>query len=75
MVLILMNGQKNNSIPFLDLKKMNLEHQEEIEEALLKVFRKGWYILGEEVNAFEREYAKYIGTKHCIGVGNGLEAL
>ncbi len=35
----------------------------------------GWYILGEEVEAFEREFAAYCGVKHCVGVGNGLEAL
>lgn len=62
-------------IKFLDLQKINMLHQEEIEEALIKVFRKGWYILGEEVEKFEKNFTEYCGVKHCIGVSNGLDAL
>jgi dTDP-4-amino-4,6-dideoxygalactose transaminase len=62
-------------IKFLDLQKINLTHQQEIEEELLKVFRSGWYILGEAVENFEKEFAHYCGVKHCIGVANGLDAL
>lgn len=62
-------------IKFLDLQKVNLLHQREIEEQLLKSFRSGWYILGEEVKLFEEKLATYIGTKHAIGVANGLDAL
>ena len=49
--------------------------QEEFEEKALKVLRSGWYVLGEEVSAFEEEFAKYIGSKYCVGVANGLDAL
>lgn len=62
-------------IKFLDLQKINLAHQKEIEEKLLLTFRSGWYLLGSEVKAFEVNLAKYIGTNHAIGVANGLDAL
>lgn len=62
-------------IPFLDLKSPYLELKDEIDEAYRRVMLSGWYILGSEVEAFEREFADYCGVKHCIGVGNGLEAL
>lgn len=62
-------------IPFLDLKETNMPYQSEIEEAVLRVVRSGWYILGDEVKSFERAYAQYCGTANCIGVGNGLDAI
>lgn len=62
-------------IKFLDLQKINLSHQTEIEERLLNTFRSGWYLLGNEVKTFEENLAKYIGVKHAIGVANGLDAL
>lgn len=62
-------------IKFLDLQKVNLQHQEEIEIRLLKTFRSGWYLLGEEVKQFEKNLSAYIGAKHAIGVANGLDAL
>ncbi|WP_312083559.1 DegT/DnrJ/EryC1/StrS family aminotransferase [Epilithonimonas hominis] len=62
-------------IKFLDLQKINLAHQQEIEEKLLQTFRSGWYLLGNEVKTFEENLAKYIGSKHAIGVANGLDAL
>ena len=62
-------------IPFLDLKAPYLELQTELDEAYRRVMLSGWYILGAEVEAFEREFADYCGVKHCIGVGNGLDAL
>lgn len=62
-------------IKFLDLKKINLAHQQEIEERLLNTFRSGWYLLGNEVKQFEENLAKYIGAQHAIGVANGLDAL
>ncbi len=49
--------------------------QAELDAAYRRVMESGWYILGEEVEAFEQEFAAYLGVKHCIGVGNGLEAL
>jgi dTDP-4-amino-4,6-dideoxygalactose transaminase len=63
------------NIPFLDLKSPYLKLKEELDDAYHRVMESGWYILGEEVDAFEREFAAYGDTKHCIGVGNGLEAL
>ena len=62
-------------VPFLDLKSQYLELKNEFDEAYQRTMASGWYILGGEVEAFEREFASYIGAKHCIGVGNGLEAL
>ena len=62
-------------IPFLNLKKINKQYEKEIKEAVNRVIDSGWYILGEEVKSFEEEFANYCGTKHCIGVGNGLDAL
>lgn len=62
-------------INFLDIKKVNQEYREELLDACARVIDSGWYILGEEVSAFEREFASYCGTKYCIGVGNGLDAL
>jgi len=62
-------------VPFLDLKALYLELKEELDGAYRRVMESGWYILGPEVEAFEQEFADYCGVKHCIGVGNGLEAL
>ncbi len=62
-------------IKFLDLQKINLQYQAEIEAELLKVFRSGWYLLGEEVKNFETNLATYLSANHVIGVANGLDAL
>jgi dTDP-4-amino-4,6-dideoxygalactose transaminase len=62
-------------VPFLDLKKLNAQYADELKAAAARVIDSGWYILGEEVSAFEREFADYCGTKYCIGVANGLDAL
>ncbi|HWN99350.1 MAG TPA: DegT/DnrJ/EryC1/StrS family aminotransferase [Blastocatellia bacterium] len=62
-------------VPFLDLRASYLELKEELDAAFQRVMNSGWYILGEEVNAFEQEFAEYCGTRHCVGVANGLEAL
>ncbi|MFD1359104.1 DegT/DnrJ/EryC1/StrS family aminotransferase [Fictibacillus halophilus] len=62
-------------ISFLDLKAINKQYENEIKQAMAKVLNSGWYILGEEVSSFEREFADYCGVKHCIGVANGLDAL
>lgn len=62
-------------IRFLDLNKVTALHGEEVSRAVARVVESGWYILGEEVDAFEKEYAGYIGTSHAIGCGNGLDAL
>jgi dTDP-4-amino-4,6-dideoxygalactose transaminase len=62
-------------IPFLDLKRINTAHDSAIRTGMARVIDSGWYILGEEVAAFEREFAAYCGAKHCIGVADGLAAL
>ncbi|MCQ4140383.1 DegT/DnrJ/EryC1/StrS aminotransferase family protein [Chryseobacterium sp. EO14] len=62
-------------IKFLDLQKINLSHQQEIEEALLETFRSGWYLLGEKVKTFEEQLSAYCNVPHAIGVANGLDAL
>ena len=62
-------------VPFLELGQTYLEIKDELDAAYQRVMDSGWYILGEEVAAFEREFAAYCGSRHCIGVGNGLEAL
>jgi len=62
-------------IPFLDLKASYLELRNEIDAAISRMLHSGQYILGSEVEAFEHEYAEFCGAIHCIGVGNGLDAL
>ncbi len=62
-------------IPFLDLKGVNAQYREELIEACVKVIDSGWYVQGNEHKEFEREFAKYCGTKYAIGVANGLDAL
>ena len=62
-------------IRFLDLKAVTELHAEEIGRAAEEVIASGWYLRGEATKAFEREYARYIGTEHCVGVANGLDAL
>ncbi len=62
-------------IPFLDMKSVYAELKPELDAAYARVMESGWYVLGKEVEAFEQEYAAFCGTKHCVGVGNGLEAL
>jgi dTDP-4-amino-4,6-dideoxygalactose transaminase len=62
-------------IQFLDLKKINTPYEAVLQEKLKSVLASGWYILGDEVAAFESNFANYCETKHCIGVGNGFDAL
>lgn len=62
-------------IPFLDLGRINEPHQARIQEATHRVLQSGWYITGREVEQFERQFAHFCGTRHCIGVANGLDAL
>ena len=62
-------------IKFLDLQRVTQLHADEIKEAVAQVIDSGWYIRGNFVSKFEEEYARYIGTKYCVGVGNGLDAL
>jgi len=62
-------------IPFLDVRAAYLELRHEIDSAIARVLAQGTYIAGPEVEAFEREWADYCGAAHCVGVGNGLDAL
>lgn len=62
-------------IPFLDIQAINLKHQEEIEQAILRVYRSGWYIKGQELETFEAQFSSFVGSKHTVGVSNGLDAL
>lgn len=52
-----------------------IQYQKEFEDKAIEVLRSGWYVLGKEVSSFEQEFAGYTGAKHCIGLGNGLDAL
>lgn len=62
-------------VPFSILERQYKMYQEEYETKVLEILRKGWYILGEETEKFEKEYAKYVGTKYSLGIDNGLNAL
>lgn len=62
-------------IPFLDLKAINAQYREEILHAMAEVVDSGFYIQGPQLRAFEQEFAAYCGAGHCIGVGNGMDAL
>ena len=72
-----MNGEKFAAamIKYLPLKEINARYDAELREAADEVLRSGWYLKGEATRQFEQHYADYIGTKHCIGCGNGLDAL
>lgn len=63
------------AIPFLDLKSINLRHRQQMHAALDRILDSGWVLLGKELEKFEEAYAAYCGVRHCIGVGNGLDAL
>jgi len=62
-------------IPFVDLKRQHLAIQQELETVALETLRSGWYVLGENVRAFEAEFAAYCGVRYGLGVGSGTEAL
>lgn len=62
-------------VPQSDPKASYLEHQREIDEAIRQTLESGWYILGQQVSAFEEEFADFLGAAHCIGVANGTDAL
>jgi dTDP-4-amino-4,6-dideoxygalactose transaminase len=62
-------------IKFLDLQKINNSFDPELKAAVNRVLDSGWYLQGEELKGFEKEYASFTGTRHCVGVANGLDAL
>ena len=63
------------TIPFLDLKAINAQYRQELIDAATRVIDTGRYIQGVELKTFESEFSAYCGTRHCIGVANGLDAL
>jgi len=67
--------RENRVIKFLDLKTINVQYRDELLQSAADIIDSGWYIQGTQVEAFEREFADYCGTNHCIGVANGLDAL
>lgn len=62
-------------VKYLDLKPLNDSFEPELSQAIQRVLNAGWYLLGSENEAFEKEFAAYCSVKHCIGVANGLDAL
>lgn len=62
-------------VPFLSLHDVTAKYKDEIHQAALRVIDSGWYLQGKENEQFEADYANYIGTKHCVGCANGLDAL
>ena len=62
-------------IEYESLALSNAAYMDELEAAASRVIRSGWYVLGQEVSAFEAEFAQYTGARHCVGVANGLDAL
>ncbi|MEX0285126.1 MAG: DegT/DnrJ/EryC1/StrS family aminotransferase [Paracoccaceae bacterium] len=62
-------------VPFLDLKTLHAEIQDQLDAALLRVSQSGYYIMGPELSAFEEDFARYTGAARCLGVANGLDAL
>jgi dTDP-4-amino-4,6-dideoxygalactose transaminase len=63
------------SIPFIDLNAMRLELGGDLESAVARTLDSGWYLLGSELEEFEREFAAHCGTRHCVGVASGLSAI
>ncbi len=62
-------------IKFLDLQKINRQYEKELKEAAFRVIDSGWYLMGKELESFETNYTSFCGTKFCLGVANGLDAL
>ena len=69
------NFEISMKIPFLSLQKITESFEPALFKKINEVVKKGWYIHGEECKVFEKNFAQFCGVKHCIGVGNGLEAL
>lgn len=63
------------NVPFLNLRDLNQPYEAEIQKAIDRVVKSGWYLLGDEVSNFENEFSGYIGVSHVVGVANGLDAL
>lgn len=67
--------ESDTRIPYLSLKAVTESFQPQLAEAMERTMQSGWYLLGENVKKFESDFARYVGTKHCIACANGLEAL
>ncbi len=65
----------NKMISFLDLKEVNAQYESELKDSFSRILKSGWYIAGNELSEFEKQFSAYCGTKHAIGVANGLDAL
>ncbi|MCO4100691.1 MAG: aminotransferase class V-fold PLP-dependent enzyme [Gemmatimonas sp.] len=63
------------SVPFLDIGATYVECKSALDDAYQRVMASGWYIVGNECNSFEEQWAAYCDAAHCVGVGNGLDAL
>ena len=63
------------AVPFLDLRAINARHAAELQAAADRVIGSGWYVLGDEVKAFEAEFGAWVGSPHCVGTSDGLSAL
>jgi dTDP-4-amino-4,6-dideoxygalactose transaminase len=70
-----MSAESTRQVKFLDLRAAYLELKGEVDDAVAGVLDSGWYLLGNELDAFEREYAAYTSARQCVGVANGLDAL
>jgi dTDP-4-amino-4,6-dideoxygalactose transaminase len=62
-------------VKFLDIQRITESFEPDLSKAIQRVVKRGWFLHGEEVKEFEKEYSSYIGSKHCIAVANGLDAL
>jgi dTDP-4-amino-4,6-dideoxygalactose transaminase len=62
-------------IKFLDLQKINAQYSAELKEVSNRVIDSGWYLMGKELESFEQNYVNFCGTRFCLGVANGLDAL
>lgn len=71
----LLNILEIKMISFLDLKEVNAQYEGELKDCFSRVLKSGWYIAGNELSEFEKQFSVYCGTKHAIGVANGLDAL
>jgi len=63
------------NVPFLEIRSGYIELKSDLDAAMRRIMDSGWYLLGQELEAFEAAYAEYCGVSHCIGVANGLDAL
>ncbi len=70
-----MISKKSMEVKFLNLQKINFQYRKELEDTVARVIQSGWYLLGKEVENFEKKLSEYCYAEHCIGVANGLDAL